>query len=325
MDKSRRDSSSGARGMLNQIINDADLSSLAEKCLPEFTEIIKQQGIDAELQSQLEKFYLPLALWIAGKHADTPLMFGINGAQGSGKSTLSQILQMLLVKCFAKSVVVLSIDDFYLSRQSRIELANQVHPLFKTRGVPGTHDVSLAKKTISSLVDGQFPIKIPVFDKATDDLLAVELWRTVDKPVDIILFEGWCVGAQAQSQEDIAVVVNELERQEDLKCIWRNYINEQLKNAYRPLFNQIDYLLMLKVPDMASVQKWRSLQEAKLARQCTKQRKPSALVMSEQQINRFIMHYERLTRAMLAEMPGRADVVMELNKQHQIETIQFAS
>lgn len=311
--------------MTTQVIHDADLSALAEKCLPEFNQMMKQQGIDAELQTQLEKFYLPLAAWIAAKHSDTPLIFGINGAQGSGKSTLSQILQMLLVKCFTKSVVVLSIDDFYLSRQSRIELANQVHPLFKTRGVPGTHDVSLAEKTISSLVDGQFPIKISAFDKATDDLLAEENWRTVDKPVDIILFEGWCVGAQMQSQEDIAVAVNELERQEDPKCIWRNYINEQLKDPYRSLFKQIDYLLMLKVPDMASVLEWRSLQEAKLAQQCIKQGKSSAQVMSGEHINRFIMHYERLTRAMLAEMPERADIVMELNTQHQIETIQVVS
>ena len=310
---------------MTQVINDVDLSVLTEKCLPEFNEIIKQQGISAELQSQLKKFYLPLAAWIADKHSNTPLVFGINGAQGSGKSTLSQMLQILLAKGFGKSVVVLSIDDFYLSRQSRIELANQVHPLFKTRGVPGTHDVSLAEKTISSLVAGQFPIKIPVFDKATDDLLAEELWRTVDKPTDIILFEGWCVGAQVQSQEDIIVAVNELERQEDPKCIWRNYINEQLKGPYQSLFNQIDYLLMLKVPDMTSVLEWRSLQEAKLAQQCIKQNKSSAQVMSEEQINRFIMHYERLTCVMLAEMPERADIVMELNTQHQIETIKVAS
>jgi len=305
----------------SRVIADADLQALSEECLPEFNRIIKQQAIDGDLQSQLRDIYLPLAAWIANKHVGRPLVFGINGAQGSGKSTLSQILQMLLAKHFKKSVVVLSIDDFYLSRQSRIELAQKVHPLFRTRGVPGTHDVALIEKTISNLVMGKFPVKMPVFDKATDDLLAKENWCTIDKPVDIILFEGWCVGAHAQAQNDLEVAVNELESQEDPECIWREYVNGQLQKAYQRLFDRIDYLVMLKVPDMASVLEWRSLQETKLSQKDTRQDGSYNQLMTTEQLSRFIMHFERLTKAMLSELPNRADMVMELNTQHQIETI----
>ncbi|MCK4743874.1 MAG: kinase [Sulfuriflexus sp.] len=307
--------------MMDKIIDEDDLQTLTEKCLPEFNQILKQQMIDDDLQLQLKNIYLPLAAWMASKHSDMPLVFGINGAQGSGKSTLSKILQMLLTKCFSKSVIVVSIDDFYLSQLARQELASKVHPLFKTRGVPGTHDVAQAEKTISSLVSGQLPIKIPEFDKAIDDLLAEENWNIIDKPVEIILFEGWCVGAEAQSQDDINTAVNELESQEDPQCIWRNYVNAQLQNDYQRLFEKIDYLLMLKVPDMASVLEWRGLQETKLSEQCAERNESTAQVMTKQQINHFIMHYERLTRAMLEEMPKRADIVMELNEQHQIDLI----
>ena len=309
----------------SRVIVDADLQALSEECLPEFNRIIQQQAIDGDLQSQLRDIYLPLAAWIANKHAGAPLVFGINGAQGSGKSTLSQILQMLLAKHFNKSVVVLSIDDFYLSRQSRIELAQKIHPLFRTRGVPGTHDVALIEKTISNLVMGKYPVKVPVFDKATDDLLAKENWRSIDTSVDIILFEGWCVGAHVQAQDDLEVAVNELESQEDPECIWREYVNGQLQKAYQPLFDRIDYLVMLKVPDMASVLEWRSLQEAKLSQKDTRQDGYYNQLMTTEQLSSFIMHFERLTKAMLLELPNRADVVMELNTQHQIETIHLNS
>ena len=143
-------------------------------------------------------------------------------------------------------------------------------------------------------------------------------WISVSKPVDIVLFEGWCVGSNPQSQEQLSEATNELEQSEDDQGIWRNYVNEQLSGSYQSLFGLIDYQIMLKVPDMQSVFEWRSLQEQKLRESCNKNNVSTSNVMSDSEVARFIMYYERLTRSNLAEMPDRADILLELNKQQQV-------
>jgi len=303
------------------VMTDAGLQVLTKKLLPEFNQLAKQQFINEDLHVQFKDIYLPLAAWIANKHLNAPLVFGINGAQGAGKSTLSKILKLILTNGFGKSVLIVSIDDFYLSQQRRQSLANTVHPLLKVRGVPGTHDVMLAEQLLADLVQEKLPVQLPIFDKAHDELLPDSAWRTVNEPVDIILFEGWCVGAQPQQSAELSLAINELEQHEDPTCYWRSYVNEQLGDSYQSLFEKIDYLLMMKVPDMASVFDWRLLQEQKLSQRCIEQNMQAEGIMSDSQIRQFIMHFERLTRSMLAEMPSRADIVMELNTQHQINTI----
>lgn len=306
---------------LSARVSDADsLSKLAVNLQPIFDRIINDEKLDNSISPQFVRLYLPFAEWLARKHIDKPIVIGINGAQGSGKSTLSKILKTLLSQAFDKSVVELSIDDLYLSRKNREELANDIHPLLKTRGVPGTHDIKYAKKIFSSLLEesNDSTIKIPVFDKSIDDLLPENEWLSVNTDVDIILFEGWCVGSQAQSTEQLELAVNELEENEDIDLTWRTYINERLSDSYHELFSYIDYQVMLKVPDMDSVFEWRNLQEKKLATLCEKNKSSTQNLMSEKQLKRFIMHYERITRSTLDEMPQRADVVLHLNKSHQV-------
>ena len=81
---------------------------------------------------------------------DKPLIIGINGSQGSGKSTLADYLCTMLNERYQLRCVSLSLDDFYLTKLERQQLASQVHPLLETRGVPGTHDIPLALETIAS-------------------------------------------------------------------------------------------------------------------------------------------------------------------------------
>lgn len=308
----------------SRVSDDAALAELRLRLQPVFESIVKDERLGDEILPKFNSLYLPFADWLASQHTKQPIVIGINGAQGSGKSTLSHILQKLLSHGFNKSVVQLSIDDLYLSRHRREQLAKDVHPLFITRGVPGTHDVEQGKQILSSLLNfkhGQ-SIKLPVFDKANDDLLPEQEWNTVDEPVDIILFEGWCVGAKAQAQHQLELAINELEEKEDPEAIWRNYINQQLKNEYQSLFDFIDYQVMLKIPDMESVFEWRSLQEQKLALSCNENKKLKTQVMSNKELTRFIMHFERLTQSTLEEMPHRADVVLYLNKQHQVSDVE---
>ena len=79
-------------------------------------------------------------------------------------------------------------------------MSKNVHSLFLTRGVP-THDVSLLQKTLTNLKKKKFKtVLIPRFDKSTDDRLTKSKWTKVTKAPNIIIFEGWCVGATEQKK-----------------------------------------------------------------------------------------------------------------------------
>ena len=273
-----------------------------------FVALLTAEGLaDDNMSKNYMPVYLPLAQWLFQRHEQTgQRLIGINGAQGSGKSTLAKILALLLQQGFDKSVVVLSLDDFYLTRVQRDELAKRVHPLLQTRGVPGTHDVTLAITVLTALKNAE-PVMLPQFDKSVDDRVASSCWKTQDQPVDIILFEGWCVGALPQNNKQLQQPVNELEAQEDAQGVWRQFVNTRLATDYQTLFALLDTLLMLKVPSFDCVYVWRALQEGRLQQGMTKQ-----------QLRRFILHYERLTKHMLNEMPQRADKVLQVGVDHQI-------
>lgn len=293
--------------------------------LPLFEEIIQSEKLDRLIMEQFYNVYLPLASWISSKNTDGVVVIGINGAQGSGKSTLSRILNSFLFKGFGKRSVILSIDDLYLSKLNRKKLATDIHGLLEVRGVPGTHDVSLGKHILSSLKDGSTGdrLLLPSFDKAQDDLIPESQWQPVMNPVDVILFEGWCVGSLPQRDEELSEPVNRLEMDKDPDLIWRKYVNDQLRGPYSELFQYIDHTIMLQVPDMESVYEWRSLQERKLGDQRRKLGESTDQIMSDEQVEEFIMYYERITRHTLNEMPGRADVLLKLNKQHQVDDVRI--
>lgn len=245
--------------------------------------------------------------------ADT-LTISFNGAQGSGKSTLTHFVQLLLQQHFHLHCVTISIDDFYLKRTQRHALAQHIHPLFITRGVPGTHDLNLATDTIKKLkhCSASQPCYLPSFDKSTDNPHERSDWKKVEQPVDVILFEGWCLHAPAQNQRELLPAINALEKNEDAECRWRNYSNEQLKRYHNKLFSLSDQLIFIQIPDFNSVYQWRALQEHKLA-ESTKN-----TTMNEQQLHRFIQHFERITKNCLKHLPQQADAIIRLNQNHQI-------
>ena len=300
-----------------------EILEIADKIRASFQDATKQMMIDNDLEQALIDIYIPLAACLAGQVYDyrATRIIGVNGAQGSGKSTLCKLLQIVLEEGFAKRVATFSIDDIYLSHAEREELATQVHPLLITRGVPGTHDACLGLQLLTGLrgLEPGRTLDIPAFDKSIDDRLPEEDFRQVTGPIDLVLFEGWCVGARPQRDLTLSVPVNSLERLEDPDQIWRRYVNKQLENDYKRLFSEIDFLIMLKIPGMPSVMEWRSKQERKLAKTSPGGHK----IMDTAALQRFIMHYERVTRAMLAEMPDRADLVFKLNQHQQIDGLQI--
>jgi len=295
-----------------------------------FASTLESLQVDIGLKELFEQIYVPLAAWLVERQRgrSRPLVVGINGAQGAGKSTLFNLLEVILEEGFGLRVVGFSIDDLYKTRAEREHLAREVHPLLKTRGVPGTHDVELGIELLDSLIEAgpDTLTKIPVFDKSIDDRCPPTVWQEWVGPVDVIVFEGWCVGALPQSDEALQIPVNALETEEDAAGVWRRHVNAQLAGPYRALFSRLDLLLMLKVPSMQAVYEWRALQEQKLAERVqyiydTQQPTAHLRIMNPDEIKRFIAHYERLTRAMLEELPERADVCLHLNENHKIREI----
>ncbi len=233
---------------------------------------------------------------------DPPLILGLCGAQGSGKSTIAA----RLAKQVERSAI-LSLDDLYLTRAERQRLARAVHPLFATRGVPGTHDVTLGVETIAAIVRGE-AVPLPRFDKAIDDRAPPSTWPRAPDGCQLLIFEGWCVGARAQDAAALVAPLNMLEAAEDADGTWRRHVNAALATDYPRLFAPIDPLVLLVPPDWSTVLRWRTQQEEALRRT----RGPGAGVMDDMQLARFVSHYERLTRHIWAEMPGRADLCLTL-------------
>ena len=160
---------------------------------------------------QLTNFYLPFCnkLYKLYKSQNRPLLISLSGGQGSGKSTITQILKIVFNSIFKLNVVCFSIDDFYKTALERKKMSKYLHPLFLTRGVPGTHNCNMLYKTLRDLTKKRFkPIKIPKFDKSNDDRFKVKYWQKISKKPNIIIFEGWCVGAKPQKLKDLKKPIN---------------------------------------------------------------------------------------------------------------------
>ena len=215
---------------------------------------------------QLNKFYLPIGNMINDEYLKSKKtkIIGLTGGQGSGKSTISNILKIILKEGFNLDTVIFSIDDFYKTFKERKLMSKKISPLFLTRGVPGTHDTRMLHNCINNLKKRKFKkIMIPKFDKSIDDRSPKSKWIKVSKNPHVVIFEGWCVGVTPQGKKDLIVPINKLEKEKDKKKIWRSRVNKELKNKYQKIFNLIDKLIFLKVPSFKYVFKWRLLQEKK--------------------------------------------------------------
>jgi D-glycerate 3-kinase len=297
--------------------------------------LIQQEGLPDSYAETVEKTILPLADRICSLH-DTekqPIVVGIHGAQGTGKSTLTLFLREILLRHRNRSTANFSLDDIYLTRAEREDLAERIHPLFKTRGVPGTHDVALGQQVLNRLRSAapEDATPIPAFDKSRDDRVPRDQWPVFGGRAEVILLEGWCLDARPEKDSALAEPMNRLEENEDPDSLWRSYVNDQLKGEYRQFFDEIDFLVMLKAPSMECVLEWRRLQEQKLARKTRNAPKmgerhgnaQDLRIMTDDEVGRFVMHYERVTRACLAEMPGRADVLINVAEDHSLGLPQF--
>ncbi|WEK46500.1 MAG: kinase [Candidatus Andeanibacterium colombiense] len=237
-------------------------------------------------------------------------LVGINGAQGSGKSTLARLVAEALERFHGRRAAVFSLDDFYLTRADRKQLAWEIHPLCATRGVPGTHDVALLREVIAELREAgpNRRTTIPAFDKLADDQIATKDWPVFTGRPGAILLEGWCVGARVADVAAYAGPPNDLELAEDPRGIWLGWSLASLAYEYEDLWDTLDLLVSIEVPDLETVIESRLEQEIRLAADSDRPR------MDRTAVVRFVQHYERYTRAMWAAMPQRADMLFRRNR-----------
>jgi len=278
----------------------------------EIDDFISRQALPEHYRDLIDQYVQPLADWIDGNLSQQQGgILGINGAQGTGKSTLAATLKLLLEGRDGWRIAVLSIDDFYLTRRERERLAADIHPLLGTRGVPGTHDVLLMARILDQLrgLPAGKSLSLPRFEKSHDDRVPESQWGSVTGPLDLVIFEGWCVGSPPQADAALQDAVNSLERERDPQGAWRGFVNEQLAGPYADVFSRLDKLVFLQAPDFDAVFRWRLEQERKLTQ--------GTAVMDDAEIAEFLRHYERLTRANLQHMPNVADVVLELDRDHR--------
>lgn len=280
------------------------------------SEFLAKHKLSKDFEGNALKRFIPLSQQIIEHQngASEPFFVGLNGCQGSGKSTLSDFLKSKIEKDSSLRVITLSLDDFYLSKSDRMALAVKIHPLFETRGVPGTHDTNLLNKVLHALKASE-GVSIPRFDKSTDNPVPSEQWEKITGPVDVVILEGWCWGVEHQPETQLLSPINDLEANEDMTGVWRHFVNRQLTTHYEPLYSLMDYWIMLKAPSFDHVYAWRLEQEQKLI-DATR----GEATMDDGQIKRFIQYFQRLTEHGLATLPVACDLVYELDAKRRIQT-----
>lgn len=241
-----------------------------------------------------------------------PYILGLSGLQGSGKSTLARVMKAQ-AKARGWPTEVLSLDDFYYARSSREELSREIHPLLRTRGVPGTHEIELLLSVLSAVPHASTRLSVthPRFDKGRDTRLPPSRWPRIAQAPILVIVEGWALGIRPQLQSALAQPINELERRDDADGSWRRWVNKQLR-GYQPLWRKFDALIVLQAPSWEIVRRWRGEQEQDLVA------RHAPLAMDAQQMTRFLMHFERLSRHALATLPALADTTVEYDDERHV-------
>ena len=305
---------------------------LAEECFKKVKKdcfnFIKSQETSNEKfsnkEGMIKNFLIPISFWIAKKADNKPYFVGLAGGQGTGKTTTSSIIKIILENYFKLKVFKISIDDFYKTRKARIVLSRKVHPMLLTRGVPGTHDINMMLDFFKKSKSKKFKkIKLPNFNKAVDDRFPKNKWNTISQRPDVIIFEGWCVGARPETNMTLKKSINSIEKANDQNLVWRKYVNQQLKTKYKKLYSQLNCMIYLKAKNFSLLQKWRLKQEHKLW--LKRKKKISHKIMSKVDVINFMQTYQRITQNMFKNMPKYASIILNLNSNHQIKSAIYRS
>lgn len=286
-----------------------------------FCSLLQQNSNVSFLFEQLEtlwKLWLPLATQLAEhrQQLGRPLVQGILGSQGTGKTTLAKVLTLILSQ-LNDCTISLSLDDLYKTYAERQQLQS-IDPRLIWRGPPGTHDIELGIKVLDQL---QQPlphqkVAIPRFDKS--------LWngagdRTNPEQVsniDIVLFEGWFVGCrpidESKFNDPPSPIITETDQQfaRDMNIMLQNYV---------PLWDRLDQLIVFNPVDYRFSKQWRLQAEHEMIA-------TGKSGMTDAEINQFVDYFWKalhpeLFISPLINNPKFVNLVIEINAAHQIEKI----
>ena len=272
----------------------------------DFLTLSHKELTGSDISNKICKSYIDLFNKIKNKKT---LM--IAGSQGSGKSTLSIQIKKYFKKFYFKNVVILSIDDFYLSSHQRKQLAKKFKSnLFDTRGVPSTHNLELLIETVDKLKRNKFPVYIPIFDKVTDNKKKYK--RKINK-ADLIILEGWCVGSKPIDLKYLKKNINDLEKINDPNMIWRTAYNKSLVE-YQKLFNKFNHYIFIKLPNWQYVINWKYKQELGLRSLRSDNNLKKKLYL-------FIQYYEKLSKWMSLTCPNFCNILITLDKNQKMKKI----
>ena len=301
-----------------------EVGTCFNKIKKDCNKFIKSQETSTEKfkakEKMIKSFLIPICFWIAKKSNNkTPYFVGLAGGQGTGKTTISSILKIILTKYFKLKVFKISLDDFYKTRKDRISLSKKIHPMLLIRGAPGTHDINIMLSFFKKIKSKRFKnLKVPSFNKAADDRFNKKYWYNIKERPDVIIFEGWCIGAKPEKNSSLKRSINLVEKTSDTKLVWRKFVNQQLKSKYKNLYSQLNCLIYLKTKNFNLLQKWRLKQEHKLWLKTKKTSKNK--IMSKGDVINFMQTYQRITENMFRMTPKYASIVMHLNSNHQIKS-----
>ena len=265
----------------------------------------------------LEKLWLPIALDLAmaRQQRERTLIRGILGGQGTGKTTLCIILELIL-NYLGFSVASLSIDDIYLTHAEREELKLQDSRLI-WRGPPGTHDVNLGLQTIEQCLqsDGDLNILMPRFDKSAYNGSGDRINPKAIKKPDILLFEGWFVGVKPIAEDCFDNCPYPIVTAEDKQFAKDN--NQRLQ-AYLPLWDKLDSLIILYPEDYRLSRQWRKDAERKMMA-------TGKAGMSDKEIDRFVEYFWQALHPELFIKPllKSADLVVVINSDRSLGRINW--
>jgi len=263
-------------------------------------------------ENALPKLIYDVIRDVRARRPERPALIGVAGAQGSGKTHVCTLLEAANRPRFAH----FSLDDVYLTRAEREELARDVHPLLLTRGPSGTHDLELAKRTIEALAAATPTTRslLPRFDKQGDDRAPEDTWPIFMGRPEAILIDGWRIGALPLLDARYEPPINRLEAERDPAGRWRALTLAACADEYSAFDAAFDAIVYLKAPSFEIVRAWRGEQEEKaLGRPLTAEENAA--------LDLFVMHYERVTRAML-DGHHRAGWIAHLDEQRNVTQIE---
>jgi len=269
--------------------------------------------------SSLWNLWLPLAMQLASlkQQLDRPLIQGILGGQGTGKTTLAKILSLIL-RHLGYRCVGLSLDDLYKTYEERQRL-QQKDPRLIWRGPPGTHDLELGKQLLDQLRQPNYqePILIPRFDKSACRGAGDRTTPETVTDVDIVLFEGWFVGVRPINPgvfegSTPAPVQTPVDR------AFARDMNDQLQ-GYLPLWERLDRLMILYPTDYRLSLLWRRQAEQQM-------RATGKSGMTDSQVGEFVNYFwqalhPELFITPLTKDPSLVDLVIAINPDHSVAAV----